>query len=272
MSEAPLLLIVSDGRGETAQRLVNSALVQFERRDARIEIIGNVRSEEAVRRVIERAAAERAVVFYTLVSAETREAMRVGARGRMVATVDLLGPSLTALHDVLKAEPAAQPGLLYESDREHFDRMEAIDFTLKHDDGQHQDLLRDAHVVLVGVSRASKSSTCFYLGYHGIRAANVPLVPEIPPSDHLVRLDPDRVIGLVINPFRLKTVREVRARHLPRGMEDYLDTQRIAREVRWAGDVMAAHGWRTIDVSYMAIEEVAREVVDLRGLPLRIPR
>ncbi|MHC4993151.1 MAG: kinase/pyrophosphorylase, partial [Planctomycetota bacterium] len=125
--------------------------------------------------------------------------------------------------------------------------------------------------VLVGVSRASKSSTSFFLGYSGIRTANVPLIPGIEPPPQLLKLDRRAVIGLTINQRRLKTVREVRARALgSHAMRGYLDDEEIVREIRHANEMMTRHKWRSVDVSYKAIEEIAKEVCELCGIRLRI--
>ena len=186
--------------------------------------------------------------------------------------MDVLGPTLTALFDLFKMEPASKPGLLYDSDRAYFDRMVAIDFTIKHDDGQHAESLNEADVVLVGVSRASKSSTSFFLGYSGIRTANVPLIPGIQPPSELLKLDRRSVIGLTINQRRLKTVREVRARGLgAHAVGGYVADKEIVRELRYANELMASRRWRIVDVSYKAIEEIAKEVAGLRGFRIRVP-
>jgi len=266
-SRSSTIYIVSDGRGDTCNQLVHAALVQFEGQRYRLVRKAEVRTTEAVETIVGQAAALHAVIFYTLVSADTREAMKAASEKLLVPTVDVLGPSFSALHDLFKSAPQHTPGLLYASDRERFDRIDAIDYTLKHDDGQRPNELDQADVVLVGVSRASKSSTCFYLAYAGIRAANVPLVPGVPPPPQLLNLDPERVIGLRINVIRLRTVREARAMRLRLDpTHEYVDKRDIAREVLAANRMMDRHGWRSIDVSYMAIEETAREVMALRGL------
>ncbi|MHC4415602.1 MAG: pyruvate, water dikinase regulatory protein [Planctomycetota bacterium] len=270
--ECPEIFIVSDGRGETATRLVNSALVQFEGRNHHFQTYGGVRTPQEVRTIIEDASACKATVFYTLVAPQTREALKEHATRLLVPTVDIMGPALSALFDLFRTEPASKPGLLYDSDRAYFDRLVAIDFTIKHDDGQHPENLREADVVLVGVSRASKSSTSFFLGYHGIRTANVPLIPDLKPPAQLLKLDPRVVIVLTINQRRLKTVREVRARYLgARAVSAYLKDVEIIREIRYVNELMARHRWRSVDVSYKAIEEVAKEVAEMRGFRLRIP-
>jgi len=261
------IYVVSDGRGDTCNQLVHAALVQFHGQQYKLVRKAEVRTPEAVEAIVAQAAESHAVVFYTLVSADTREAMKTATEQLLVPTVDVLGPSFSALHDLFKSAPQHTPGLLYASDRERFDRIDAIDYTLKHDDGQRPHELGEADVVVVGVSRASKSSTCFYLAYAGIRAANVPLVPEVPPPRQLLELDPQRVIGLRVNVIRLRTVREARAMRLRlEPTHAYVDKRDIAREVLTANRMMDRYGWRSIDVSYMAIEETAREVIALRGL------
>jgi regulator of PEP synthase PpsR (kinase-PPPase family) len=261
------IYIVSDGRGDTCNQLVRAALVQFQGQQYRAVRKAEVRTVEAVEAIVKKAAEEHAVVFYTLVSDETREAIKELSDKALVPTVDVLGPAFSALYDLFKSARRNTPGLLYASDRERFDRIEAIDYTLKHDDGQRADELDDADVVLVGVSRASKSSTCFYLAYAGIRAANVPLIADMPPLPQLLELPPDKVIGLRVNVMRLRTIREARALRIRLSPEDkYTDKREIAREVLEASKLMDRCGWRSIDVSYMATEEIAREVLTLRGL------
>jgi hypothetical protein len=261
------IYIVSDGRGDTCNQLVRAALVQFQGQHHRLVRRAEVRSPQAVEEILHKAAAEHALVFYTLVADDTRETMKATAEKLLVPTVDVLGPSFSALHDLFKSARQHTPGLLYTTDRVQFDRIEAIDYTLKHDDGQRPHELDQADVVVVGVSRASKSSTCFYLAYAGIRAANVPLVPGVPPFRELANLDPEKVIGLRVNVMRLRTVREARAMRMRLGPTDpYVDKREIASEVLTANKIMDEQGWRSIDVSYLAIEEIAREVMALRGL------
>jgi regulator of PEP synthase PpsR (kinase-PPPase family) len=265
--QASTIFVVSDGRGDTCNQLVRAALVQFAGQKYRLVRKSEVLSAKQIKSIVNSAAKRHAIIFYTLVSEETRKAIEKISKELLVPAVDVLGPAFSALHDLFKSAPGSTPGLLYSSDREHFDRIVAIDYTLKHDDGQRPHELKDADAVLVGVSRASKSSTCFYLAYQGIRAANVPLVPELPPLPQLAKLDPKKVIGLRINVMRLMTVREARAANMRLGQTaSYTDKREIAQEVLVANRIMDEHGWRSIDVSYKAIEEIAREVMLMCGL------
>ncbi len=256
--------LVSDGTCRTCEQLVRAVLVQFEHADVQLLRKPNIRRADAVARVIREAADAGAIVFYTLVTDEARDAMRTAAQQQMVPVVDLLGPALVGLYDLFNATPAAKPGILYKSNKAHYDRIDSVEYTLHHDDGRREHELGDADVVLVGVSRAGKSTTCFYLAYSGIRAANVPLFADREPPDDLRRLDPRRVIGLTANPHRLRSVREARLRDWAApGQNEYADKRNIARELRAANEQMARHGWRSIDTSYKAIEEIAREVRQL---------
>jgi len=263
----PTIFIVSDGRGDTAAQVLRAAAVQFEGRRYRTARRAGVSTPAEVAGVVEEAKKAKAVVFYTLVADDLRKTMRRISGRRLVPTIDILGPCFTALNEQFKGKHGETPGLLYESDRDRLDRMDAIDYTLAHDDGQRPHELSRADVVLVGVSRASKSSTCFFLAYAGIRAANVPLIPGIPPPRQLLALRPNHVVGLRVNVDRLMTVRGARADHLGgQGLGPYLDRRAIAREVLHANKLMEQHGWRSIDASYLAIEEIARDVIRLRNL------
>lgn len=255
------ILLISDGTCRTCEQVVKAVLVQFGQVDLKLEKRTEVRDAETVRRIIDEAAREGALVFYTLVAEETRDAIREAAQHQMVPIVDLLGPVLVGLYDLYKRTPQAQPGILHKTSKAHVDRIDSVEYTLDHDDGRGLHELVHADVVLVGVSRVSKSTTCFYLAYSGIRAANVPLFADSEPPKELRELDPRRVIGLTANPYRLQSVRESRIQQWALNPDDgYGDRMEIAKELRAASEQMAKHGWRIIDTSYKAIEEIAREV------------
>lgn len=264
--ELPVIYVVSDGRGETCNQWLRAALVQFEKEDFDLITWADVRMPRQVEEIVSQAAKRNAVIFYTLVSPQTRETMLQQCEELLVPSVDVLGPAFGALHDLFHADPLAKPGLFYASERERFDRQAAIDFTLKHDDGQRPHELDLADIVIVGVSRSSKSTTCFYLAYQGIMAANVPLVPGTPVLPQLLKVDPGKVIGLRMNVSRLITVRQARATHLGSPHTDYyIDKRGLAMEVAQANQMMSAHGWASFDASYMAVEEIARKAIRLRG-------
>lgn len=264
MSETPTIFVVSDGTCRTCEQVVKSVLVQFEGRDVQLRPHCDVRNVDDVVEIVDEAAEQGALIFYTLVIDDVRRAIKAAADAHLVTAVDLLGPALSVLMSYFDTRPTATPGLLYESEKHYFDRINAIDYTLKHDDGRRPHELAKADVVLVGLSRVSKSATCFYLAYRGIKAANVPLLPDRPPPRQLLALDPNKVIGLTISITRLVRVRQARLQAMgvdPSG--SYVDQTELLREMRFATTLMAEHKWRTIDVSYKAIEEIAREVMHL---------
>ena len=260
----PIIFVVSDGRGETCNQVLQAALVQFEGQPFRMVIRPEVRTVERVEEVVREAADCEASLFYTLVSEETRWALTNLAEELLVPTVDVLGPSFSALHDLFQRAPSGKPGLFYASDRERFDRQTAIDYTLTHDDGQRPDELHLADVVLVGVSRVAKSTTSFFLAFKGIKAANVPLIYGTPVLPQLKELDPAMVIGLNVNVQRLLTIRKARDDHLGgRHVEYYTRRPDVANEVLFATNLMKQYGWRSIETSYLAVEEIARAVVQV---------
>lgn len=263
------IYVVSDGRGQTGTAVLKAALVQFQGDAYTIVCEANVRTPDAVERIVGDAAASQGVIFYTLVAADTRTAMSRSVMQKDVPAIDILGPALSALHDLLKRDSQETPGLLYANDRERFDRYDAMDYTLMHDDGQRPDELQDADVVLVGVSRAGKSVTCFYLASRGVRAANVPFVYGMPIPIELESVPKEKVIALVISPQRLCILREARSRHFgisPEGSR-YTNMQEIQEESRAANRLISAHGWQCINASYKSVEEIAREIMQLRKLP-----
>jgi len=263
-TKMPVLFVVSDGRGETCGQVLKAALLQFEGQDFELIVRPDIRTPEQITEVIREAAGRKACLFYTLVDHEVRWALANLAEELLVPVVDVLGPAFSALHDLFQRKPSQRPGLFYASDRERFDRQTAIDYTLKHDDGRRPGELHLADVVLVGVSRASKSTSCFYLAFHGIKAANVPLVFGVPLPRQLTDLDPRRVIGLSVNVSRLLTVRQARATNLGNRHIDYYTSKReVANEVIHAANLVKLHGWRSIEASYLAVEEIAREVINM---------
>ena len=262
----PAILLVSDGTGSTCSHVVNTALLQFEKPDVRVIRRANVRTTQQARAAVAQALNDHAIIFSTLISEDVREALHHAAEKHLVPAVDLLGHVLSALAGVLKTSPRCDPKLLYELEQQHIDRIDAVDFTLAHDDVLRAHELSQADVVLVGVSRVSKSATCFVLACRGIRAANVPFVPGIQPPAELLGLDPEKVVGLTASVHRLQSIRQARVHSMRMGaLDSYVDTREIAKELRYANGLMEKHGWRSVDVSFKAVEEVAKEVLRLIG-------
>ncbi len=255
-----VVFAVSDSSGATAERVVQSALVQFEEAPATIVRRGSVRTARRLRAVVQEAAGHDSIIVHTLVSNDLRRLMLTECRSHGLDSLDLMGPILDRLATHLELTPREKPGLFRQLTEARSREIEAVDFAFRHDDGLHAGDLGAAEVVLVGISRTMKTPTALYLAYRGWFAANVPIVPGIALPSELLALPSERVICLVMSPLRLRELRQVRAtlRGIPG--EAYASMASIREELRYAQNLAAGHGWREVDVTGKSVEEVAREV------------
>ena len=261
MTVAPVELhIVSDSTGETATRLVHALEAQFpdqpfdEVRHPRVE------SVEDLERAVRRARGHPAVVFYTLVAPELRDAMRRLCRSARVHYCDLLGQPIDAVSRVAGVAATMTPGARARLDTAYFRRIEAIEFAVKYDDGIGGGL-DEADIVLVGVSRTSKTPLSMYLGYMGYKTANVPIVRGIEPPQELFAMDPRKVVGLTIDANRLAEIRQARARNFGGTARQYAELVEIYEELALAEVVQRRLGCPVIDVSELSIEETSQRVI-----------
>ena len=256
------LHIVSDSTGETAARLVTALEAQFpdepfvEIRHPRAETVDDLWL--AVRRM----RGHRAVVVYTLVKPELREAMRALCRRARVHYCDLLGHPIDAVARVSGTAARMTPGARASLNENYFRRMEAIEFAVKYDDGVGARGLGEADIVLVGVSRTSKTPLSMYLGYLGYKTANVPVVKGIEPPRELFEVDPLKIVGLTIDAERLADIRQVRARGMGGGGR-YSELLEIYDELDEAAALQRRLGCPVIDVSELSIEETSQRIIKL---------
>jgi [pyruvate, water dikinase]-phosphate phosphotransferase / [pyruvate, water dikinase] kinase len=261
VTAAPVELhIVSDSTGETAVRLVHALEAQFP--DQPFEEIRHPRVEsvEDLERVAGRARGRPAVVFYTIVKPELRAAMRTLCRRARVHYCDLLGHPIEAVARVSGVAARMTPGARAPLDAGYFRRIEAIEFAVRYDDGLGGGL-EEADIVLVGVSRTSKTPLAMYLGYQGFKTANVPVVRGIEPPPALFSVEPARIVGLTIDAERLADIRRVRARAMGSPKRSYSDLVEIYEELDQAAAVHRRLGCPVIDVSDLSIEETAQRVI-----------
>ncbi|MCK4548120.1 MAG: kinase/pyrophosphorylase [Candidatus Eisenbacteria sp.] len=253
---------VSDGTAQTCELVLKSALSQFEPTRATVHRVPSVRTRKQVEDLMEEVTGVNGVVVYTMVSPELRHVVTELGRARGVPTVDILGPILTRLTDLLELSPLARPGVFRQLDQEYFRRIEAMDFAVKHDDGQDPEGWLRAELILVGVSRTSKTPLSIYLAYRGWRVANVPLVPGVDPHPVLFEVDPQNVIALTMTPERLMTIREERAASFECGnLESYVSYDSIRREVVEAMKLFGSRGWPVLDMTHKSVEEAATELM-----------
>jgi regulator of PEP synthase PpsR (kinase-PPPase family) len=266
------VVIVSDASGRTAEMVVRAALVQFQGADVQLHVRPHVRTAGGVRAAARKASQLCGLIVHTLVSPELRNLMLTEGRARGVPTIDLLGPLLLRLEDLLRLQPMAKPGLFREMDEEYRRRFEVVEFAVKHDDGQDARGLYQAEVVLVGVSRTSKTPLSMFLAGRGLRVANVPIVHNLPLPAELARVDPRRVVGLSIKAERLLELRRARLKQMqtpPRF--PYADPQEIWAELDYAHAQFTQAGWPVVDVTDKSIEEVAAEILILTGIQQPVP-
>jgi [pyruvate, water dikinase]-phosphate phosphotransferase / [pyruvate, water dikinase] kinase len=259
------LHLISDATGETINTVARACLVQFEGVKTIEHVWSLVRTRGQMDKALTGIAESPGPVLFTLVNETQRGILVEGCRRLDVPCIPVLDPIIHRLASCFGVEISGLPGLQHALDAEYFHRMDAMNYALAHDDGQLQNDLDRADVVLVGVSRTSKTPTCIYLANRGIKAANVPIVPGCPLPDRLLQTRQALVIGLTTDPARLVQVRRNRMRMIAEGQDktDYLDLDAVREEVSLARKYCRQHNWPIIDVTRRSIEETAATVMTL---------
>lgn len=253
-----LVFVVSDSVGETCELVVRAASIQFHENAIETLRIPFVEDEQTIIDVVTQAKAQQAIIAFTLVNEEHRALLIKLGEEHQVKTVDLLGDLLDVLSGQLKEAPREKPGLIYRLDDDYFRKIEAMEFAVKYDDGRDPRGLKKADIVLVGVSRTSKTPLSQYLALKRYKVANVPLVPESRPPEELFDLPAERCVGLIISPEKLISIRMERLKSLGLKPEaDYAQLERINRELEYARGIYERIGCDVIDVTNKAVEETA---------------
>ncbi|WAH38221.1 pyruvate, water dikinase regulatory protein [Alicyclobacillus dauci] len=263
-TRVPTVYIVSDSIGETAEFVARAAASQFESGHFTIRKYTGVKDTEVLERVVSSAAADGGFIAFTLVLESLRTKLVSLAKEQGVAVVDIMGPMLLAFEGMLKEAPAGRPGVIHQLDADYYRRVEAVEFAVKYDDGRDPRGLERADVILVGVSRTSKTPLSMYLAHKQLRSANIPLVPEVtPPAALFAQRGKRKIIGLSIHPDKLTAVRQARLQTLGLASQaSYASEERILQELRFADDVMVKLGCPVIDVTDRAVEETASLILD----------
>ncbi|MEO7178135.1 MAG: pyruvate, water dikinase regulatory protein [Allosphingosinicella sp.] len=258
------LHLLSDSTGETLEVIATACLAQFEGVDVRRHLWPMVRSEGHLDRVLDDVERRPGLVLYTLVNNTLRRELEQKTRRRGIHAVAALDPVAHALSVVLGREAAGRPGRQHALDAAYFARVDAIQFSIAHDDGIGSENWEEADIVLAGVSRTSKTPTSIYLANRGYKVANIPLVPEAPPPPSLFSLRHPLVVGLTTNPDRLVQIRRNRLLALNQAPEtDYVDIEAVNAELAFARRLFADNDWPVIDVTRRSIEETAFAIVKL---------
>jgi regulator of PEP synthase PpsR (kinase-PPPase family) len=262
LSDQQTIIVCSDSVGETAEKVVHAVLRQFSH-EIRIKRVGHIQHEDEIQSIMEEVSRNGGFVAYTLVQPELREMMKQESIRLNVRAVDIMGPMMQAVMDTFHDVPSTKPGLLHPLDAEYFRRVEAIEFAVKSDDGRDTAALLKADLVLIGVSRTSKTPLSIFLAHKGYKVANLPIVPEVKPPKELFMLPSNRIVSLVMDAEQLHRIRteRLKALGLPHGSK-YAVMERIFEELNNAHALAKQLGCPMIDVTDKAIEETAGIILD----------
>ncbi|MBD2869496.1 pyruvate, water dikinase regulatory protein [Paenibacillus arenilitoris] len=258
-----IVYVVSDAAGDTGEVVVRAAIAQFHPINADIRRAPFVTDEAGLERITQQAKQANAIVLYTLVIPGLRESMRRMTESNGIAAIDLLGSFIETLEMRTGRKSRQEPGLNHVLDADYFRKVEAVEFAVKYDDARDTSGVLKADIVLVGVSRTSKTPLSMYLAHQKFKVANVPLVPELKPPDELFKLPKRKIIGLTIAVPYLNTIRKERlkALGLPNNAS-YATPDRIEKELQYADAIMKQLGCYVIDVSHRAVEETASLIME----------
>ena len=259
------VFVASDGTGDTAEKVVRAAFRQFRGSLVHLRRFPNIARVEQLETVFRHASRKKGLVVTTLVQRDLREAARRMAGELGVPHTDLMGPLVNDLERYLEATAEGVAGLLHSADERYFKRIEAVEYTVKADDGKEPRMLLQADIILTGVSRTSKTPLSTFLAHKGYKVGNVPIVLDRPPPDQLFEVDPRRVMALTIAPEALKSIRQSRMQALRMGSRvNYGDMDYILAELEYANDLFRANPeWPIIDVTNKAVEETASNILSV---------
>lgn len=271
MRKKDIVYLLSDSIGETAEFVVKAVANQFVGGDLEIRQNSYVDKESDIEEIIMEAKQTNSIIAYTLVIDSLKDYLNKRANEEQVLAVDLLHPLMNAFITKFDREPICEPRLIRKLDKDYFRKVEAMEFAVKYDDARDVKGIVKADIVLIGVSRTSKTPLSMYLAYKGYRVANIPLVPEVPAPEELFSIPRNRCVGLVISPDKLNDVRRERLKTLGLKPEaNYAQFERILEELDYAERVMKRVGCPVVDVSNKAIEETASYIMDILNIEMSV--
>lgn len=265
MTAQPIIYVLSDSVGETAELVIKAGLSQFKNGDYKIQRVPYVEDRETIDDFLQQAKANSSIVGFTLVNPELRSYLNERAKEIHVEAIDIMGPTIEAMERVFRDQPRLEAGLVHRLDEDYFKKIEAIEFAVKYDDGRDPRGIARADIVLVGVSRTSKTPLSQFLAHKRFKVANVPIVPEVDPPEELFMVDPKKCIGLRISAEKLNGIRKERLKALGLGDQaTYANVKRIEEELIFFNKIVEKIGCPVIDVSHKAVEETANQIIRMR--------
>jgi [pyruvate, water dikinase]-phosphate phosphotransferase / [pyruvate, water dikinase] kinase len=260
----PPIYIVSDSVGETVELVTKAAMSQFNGESAVIQRVPYVEDYSTIDEVVQVAKINNGLIVFTLVKPDMREYLFEKAQEENVFAFDVIGPLLDKFQEISGVKPKNEPGLVRKLDEEYFKKIEAIEFAVKYDDGKDPNGILKADIVLIGVSRTSKTPLSQFLALKRLKVANVPIVPEVDPPEELLRIDSKKCIGLKISPDKLVDIRKERLISL--GLDEtayYANMERIQAEIDYFDKIVNKIGCNVIDVTNKAVEETANLILEV---------
>lgn len=262
--ETVTLYVASDSLGETAEFVAKAVAVQFNSHIKGIKKFSFITDIEQIDEMMEEAKEENCVIAFTIVTKELSDHLITIAEKYNIKTVDIMKPIMDVIEEVTNTEPKQEVGLLRKLDKEYFQKVEAIEFAVKYDDGKDPRGVKQADLVLLGVSRTSKTPLSMYLAHRNLKVANIPIVPEVEPPKEIFQISNKKIIGLTTDPEKLNQIRQERLKAL--GLDEnagYANMNRILDELDYAEGIMKRVGCPVIDVSFRAVEETASIILEI---------
>lgn len=255
------IYILSDATGQSGLHILRAALVQFEHTRTKMVMFHDIDTRASLRKVLDQAKEDKALIAFTFVKKEMRDFASEYCRKNDILNHDILGPLIFNLSAYLHMDPLEEPSLLRRVDERYFRRIDAIEYTIGHDDGRGAERLKEADIVLVGLSRSSKTPTSFYLAQEGYKVANVPIVPGIDLPEELFEIDQSKIVCLQIEPEVLQKIRRVRQKNS--GLKpSYSDLKNVFAEVEHVWELVEKNrSWKVVDTTNKSIEETAWEII-----------
>ncbi len=257
------IYILSDSIGETGEQVARAAASQFSPLKYDVIRYPYVTDEEQIKEAFEEARERKSIIIYTIVIEKLRNYIIELGQKYNIPVIDLMSPTLNALEAVLGRKPKRESGIIRRLDEQYFRKVEAVEFAVKYDDGKDARGIKKADIVLIGVSRTSKTPLSMYLAHKHFKVANVPLVPEVPAPEELFEKDSKRIFGLIANPFKLNEIRQERLKSLGlNNNANYASIERINFELEYSKRIMEKLNCVIIDVSNKAVEETAGIIME----------
>lgn len=253
--------ILSDGTGQSAINVVRACLIQFNDINVKLIVYAKMDDEEKIKIALNKAKEDKAFVAFTIARKSLRRLIHTICHEENIMHHDILGPPVEKFTIFLDKEPQEFPNLLRRLDSKYFRRIEAIDFAIEHDDGKSLKGIKEADIVILGLSRTSKTPTSFYLAQLGYKVINIPLIFGMKIPEELSKIDQNKIVCLVMDPETLQKIRQERLRHY-RTNSDYTNLKKILEEDEFVYELLSKHrSWHLVDTTNKSVEETAREII-----------